>query len=170
MSDLSLYPNFNKFLHKNILAIDYGTKNLGLATFTPGRDPFPLTAGVILNIKHTDHKLNKEENDFNYLIQQLILFIKNESIDVIVVGIPTHISGNKDGKISKTGEIISKFAILLEQMCQLKVYLQDEALTSYEAESRMKNSPEYNFKINLDKIDEVSAQIILEDFIKKNLS
>ena len=40
-------------------------------------------------------------------------------------------------------------------------------MSSFEAENRMKNSPQYNFKIDLKHIDAVAASIILEDFMKK---
>ena len=49
----------------------------------------------------------------------------------------------------------------------LTIINQDETLTTYEAKDRMKNSAKFNFKVDPKQIDELSAVIILEDFIKK---
>ena len=51
---------------------------------------------------------------------------------------------------------------------QYQYFEQDETLTSQEAKDRMQNSPEYNFQIDVNRIDALSAQIILEDFLKKD--
>jgi putative Holliday junction resolvase len=44
---------------------------------------------------------------------------------------------------------------------------QDETLSTFEAESRMKSSPQYNFQVNLTQIDALAACVILEDFIRR---
>lgn len=149
--DLSQYPNFNRFSGKNILAVDYGTKVTGTATFCPGRDPFPLLCTSI--IYKTDQQL----------IQELSKLAEDEGIDVLVLGLPLF----TDGKESEMTKKVRQFQQeLMASLPDLDHHLQDETLTSYEAEDRMKNSPEFNFKVDMKKIDMVAASIILEDFIK----
>jgi putative Holliday junction resolvase len=50
----------------------------------------------------------------------------------------------------------------------MEVYEQDETLSTQDAKNRMLNSPKYNFKIDLQKIDALSAAIILEDFMQNS--
>jgi putative Holliday junction resolvase len=54
----------------------------------------------------------------------------------------------------------------LVKVCPLRIHEQDETLSTYEAEERMKRSPRYNFQVNLSEIDAVSATVILEDFLR----
>lgn len=142
--------NFKHFSGKRILAIDYGTKNIGTAIFTPASDPFPLELEVISN---TDRPSTlKKINDL----------IVNEGVDVIVIGLPHH----KDGNRSEMTELVDQFARELKSLNpKMPHYFQDETLSSTEAQERMKNSPKYNFKVDLSRVDLVAATIILEDFI-----
>lgn len=149
--DLSQYPNFKRFSGKNILAVDYGTKVTGTATFCPGRDPFPLLCTSIV------YKSDQQ------VITELSQIVDDEGIDVLVLGLPLF----TDGKESEMTQRVRKFGEELQTaISSIEFYLQDETLTSYEAEDRMKNSPEFNFKVDMKKIDMVAASIILEDFIK----
>jgi putative Holliday junction resolvase len=149
--DFSQFPNFKRFSGKNILAIDYGTKVTGTATFCPGRDPFPLLCTSI--IYQSDQQI----------IDELGKLVDDEGIDVLVLGLPLF----TDGKESEMTKKVRAFSEELKKaLPDLDLHLQDETLTSYEAEDRMKNSPEFNFKVDMKKIDMVAASIILEDFIK----
>ena len=151
MNDFSTYPNFQKFQNKRILSIDFGTKVIGTAMFCPGRDPFPYMGEKILYKSH-------EES-----IKSLVNLVKNEDIDVVVIGIPYFL----DGKESQNTISIKKFSQLLKlNLTVCEYFEQDETLTTKTAEERMKNSPEFNFKIDPTKIDCLSATIILEDFIR----
>jgi putative holliday junction resolvase len=145
------FPNYTKLNHKNILAIDYGTKETGLASYCPGRDPYPTPYGRII------YKNDKQ------LIDELEEIINNEAIDVLVLGIPHFL----DGKESRMTKKIQSFGVRLERhFHRLEVFRQDETLSSKEAEERMKSSPQYNFKVDPKQIDAVAASIILEDFMR----
>ncbi len=141
----------NNFTNKTILAIDYGKKVTGLATFTVDRDPFPLPFGRIIY------------QDDLQLIGEIQQVVDDEFIEVLILGLPLF----TDGTDSKMTKIVRDFGALLKEKSTLPLFFQDETLTTYEAEDRMKNSPRYNFKINLKEIDALAASIILEDFIKK---
>jgi len=144
--------NFKKFNNKNILGIDYGEKVIGLAQFCPGKDPYPLTAGRIIN--KGEDQVFKELGDF----------IDNESIEIIVLGIPYLL----DGKVTSTTKKMLDFGEKLKaKYLNIEVIYQDETLTTFEAEDRMKKDPRYNFKVNPKEIDTLSAVIILEDFMRE---
>ena len=136
---------------KNILALDYGEKFIGLATFCVNRDPFPTPYGRIAN-------LSKDE-----VIHQMRKVINDELIDLLVIGLPYL----TDGKKTSTTIKVQNFIEFIKNHFTLPIYEQDETLSTFEAESRMKNSPRYNFKIDLKQIDAVAASVILEDFIRR---
>ena len=139
-------------MQKKFLSIDYGEKFVGIATFYEGCDPYPLKWGKIANKGETQ------------LFKELKALFLQEEITDVICGIPYF----TDGKASKNTLKIKKFFSHLQIYCgdQLKYYEQDETLTSNEAKDRMLNSPEFNFKIDINQIDALSAQIILEDFLR----
>lgn len=136
---------------KRVLAMDYGEKFIGVATYCVNRDPFPTPYGRIAN---------KGEA---VVIKELKKIMDDESIDVIVIGVP-HLT---DGKATKMTEKAMAFVKLIREQITLPVETQDETLSTFEAETRMKNSPQYNFKVDLQQIDAVAASVILEDFIRR---
>ena len=145
--------NANYSKNKTILCIDYGTKNIGLCLYTEGRDPFPLPFSQIKN--EGDEKVLKQLNDI----------IDDEVVEIIVIGLPKH----KDGNDSEMTKLIRKFRISMEnEFPNLEYFFQDEALSSFEAEDRMKNSPRYNFKIDKTKVDALAASIILEEWLQQD--
>jgi putative Holliday junction resolvase len=118
----------------------------------PSKDPFPYPFVKIIF------------KDYAQLLRALKSIIEDESIEVIVLGIPYFL----DGKESKTTQLIRVFGQSLHQQHpNLLFFEQDETLTTKAAEERMQNSPQYNFKIDATKIDCVAASIILEDFIRQ---
>lgn len=152
---MSYKPNMNKekaqqFHQKTILAIDYGSKVVGIAKFKVDVDPFPMTLGRII------------VKDNSQIIAELKNFIDEEVADVLVVGVPYLLDGKETDQSRKN---ISFKNLLAEHFSDLEIYTQDETLSTKEAMDRMANSPAFNFKVDMTKIDMVSAVIILEDFL-----
>ncbi len=156
LTTYSHFLNYQKFLKKKIIAIDYGTKVVGLAMFKVGDDPFPYPYSRII------YKGDLE------LIQEIKDLKGEEFFDIIILGIPYY----TDGSSSSMTNHLLKFGELLKESFKnfndIDIFYQDETLSTNEAKSRMLNSPQYNFKIDLKEIDKVAATIILEDFIKAN--
>lgn len=145
-----------KFNGINIIAIDYGQKFSGLAMFRPGFDlsPYPF-----------DRIAYKGDDA---LAKSLVQLIDNELIEVVVLGLP-HLTDGTATNMTKTVENFGK--VLLKVLPKgVKMFTQDETLSSFEAKDRMQNSARYNFKIDMKKIDEVAASIILEDFLKSDVN
>ncbi|MAZ47610.1 MAG: Holliday junction resolvase RuvX [Halobacteriovoraceae bacterium] len=138
--------------NKRILAIDYGRKVTGVAQFHAGSDPFPIAFGKI--IYKSDEQLQSE----------ICKIVEDEFIDILVIGVPYFTDGNE----STLTKEIKSFIAQLKSKLQIPVYEEDETLTTFEAEERMKNDPAYNFKIDMKKIDELCAVIILEQFYKNS--
>ena len=143
----------NQYDQIPIMAIDFGSKVVGTAKFTPNIDPFPLMLQKII-VKNEAQ-----------VIKEIASLISQESIEVIVVGIPYFTDGKESEQTLKN----KKFKELIQNsFLDLQVFEQDETLTTKEAEERMQNSPQFNFKIDPTQIDCMSAVIILEDFLKSN--
>jgi putative holliday junction resolvase len=136
---------------KNILAMDFGEKFIGVATFCVNRDPFPTPYGRIQN------------RSPEFVIKELKKIIDDEFTDIIVIGLP-HLT---DGKKTSTTTKAQNFVNFIKEHFTLPIEEQDETLSTFEAESRMKNSPRYNFQVDLKQIDAVAASVILEDFIRR---
>ncbi len=136
------------------MAIDYGSKFIGLASFFEGVDPFPICYDRVAN-----------DNE-NKSIKQILKLVDLEEINHLIVGIPYLL----DGKETPMTRMIEDFAKQLKSEIErnkmsCQVSFQDETLSTYTAQERMKNSPLYNFRVDLSKIDSLSAKIILEDFL-----
>lgn len=137
---------------KHVLAIDYGQKYTGIATHRVSIDPMIIPYGRI-----------KYESD-EQLAAEILDIIEEEFIEVLVLGIPLF----TDGKESTMTKTIKQFAQKLESKVSIPMFLQDETLSTMEAEDRMKNDPRYNFQVDYSKIDAVAATIILEDFLNRS--
>ena len=136
---------------KTILAMDFGQKFIGVATYCVNRDPYPTPYGRIAN------KGNEA------VLKELNSIIDNECVDLVVIGLPYLV----DGKKTTSTERAQNFVNMIRDQITRPVEEQDETLSTFEAESRMKSSPQYNFQVDLSQIDAVSACVILEDFIRR---
>ena len=142
--------NLKKFKNKKILAIDFGTKMTGLARFCEGEDISPHPYGSL-----------KYVND-DKLISEILKIVKESSTDIAVLGIPKFL----DGKETSMSKKIRTFGKKLEdKLGSIPLFFQDESLSTFEAEERMRESPRYNFKVDKKQTDALAASIILEDFL-----
>jgi putative Holliday junction resolvase len=142
--------NLEKFKNKKILAIDFGTKITGLARFCEGRDMSPYPYDSL-----------KYVND-DRLISEILNIVKESSTDVAVLGVPKLLDGTETSMSKKIRDFGQK---LEDKLGSIPLYFQDESLSTFEAEERMRESPRYNFKVDKKQIDALAASIILEDFL-----
>lgn len=150
MSEFSL-PSDHPLHMKTILALDFGEKFIGVASFCVNRDPFPTPYGRIFN------------TGLDAVIKELMRLIDDECVELLVIGLP-HLT---DGQKTSTTAKAQTFVEFLKEHFTLPIETQDETLSTFEAESRMKSSPRYNFQVDLKQIDAVAASVILEDFIRR---
>ncbi len=139
---------------RKILAIDYGEKFIGLAQFHESHDPFPIMLERMQN-KGKNSSLNK--------ISKLC---EDDFFTDIVFGIPYLLDGQSTSTTEKMIKVYHELSKELEKNnLNVTLHQQDETLTTFQAQEEMKNSALYNFKVDLRKIDSLSARIILEDFL-----
>ncbi len=134
-----------------IIAVDYGTRRIGLATGTS-----ELRIAMPLCIVESAGDFEKDAK----LIIDKSRELQGE-IDMFVVGLPV----NMDGSEGKQAELTRKFAHQLEKISGKKVVLQDERLSTFSAESKFvqsdKSDNSHSYKPK-EGFDAVSAAVILE--------
>ena len=84
---------------------------------------------------------------------------EQEGLDAVVVGLPTRLDGTPTGQTQRVRDFADRLAI-----CGVRVILQDERLTSVDAESRLAVS-ERDWRKRKAKLDAASAAIILQDYL-----
>lgn len=88
------------------------------------------------------------------------LAAEEDGVIAIVVGVPRHL----DGRPSDMTPRVEAFAGRLHTRTGLAVFLQDERLTSREAESRLALR-EKNWRVRKQRLDAAAAAIILQDYL-----
>jgi putative Holliday junction resolvase len=127
------------------LAIDYGTKSTGLAICDPSETVVSPLA-VLANGKG--------------LVAKIIEIIKNENVGVLVLGLPL----NMDGTAGEQAKIVRAFADKLKKMVTVPIYFQDERLSTFAAQEKLKGS-DLTRKKKRKRLDAVAAAEILQAFL-----
>lgn len=132
------------------LGLDLGTKTLGLAISDP------------LGIIATSYKILRHDEDYDSLLPMLKEEIEKNHIEVLVLGFPK----NMNNSVGERGEIALAFKEKLEEEFQLPVYMQDERLTTRQAESLL-ISNDTSRKKRKKVIDSLAATIILQSYLDR---
>ncbi len=132
------------------LGLDVGSKTLGMAT----SDRTGLIATAYNIIRHNE--------DYEFLVEEIIKIVNQEKIEAIVLGFPK----NMNNTIGEKGKLSEKLKEELEKKLTIPIYLQDERLTTKEAEHLL-ISNNTSRKKRKKVIDAVAATIILQSFLDK---
>lgn len=132
------------------LGLDLGTKTLGLAISDK------------LGIVATSYKILRHDEDYDSLIDLLKDEISNNQIEALVLGLPK----NMNNSIGERGEITLEFKKKLEDAFSLPVYMQDERLTTRQAESILIYN-DTSRKKRKKVIDSLAATIILQSYLDR---
>ena len=130
------------------LGLDLGTKTLGLSISDK--------TGMIAS----NYGVLKHDEDYDYLITVLGDIITKEEIEALVLGFPK----NMDNSIGKRASIALEFKEKLEKAFNLPVYMQDERLSTVEAEKMLISNDESRKK-RKKVIDSIAAVIILQSYL-----
>jgi putative holliday junction resolvase len=135
-------------IHQRILAIDYGSRRMGLAV----SDLLGITAQGL----ETLERKNKR-SDFARLEKT----IREYQVREIVLGNPLRMSGEAGTQSQKVAE----FAEELRQRFRIPVHLWDERLTSAEA-NRLLREAEISIRKRAQAVDRMAAVLILQSFLQ----
>lgn len=132
------------------LGLDLGTKTLGLAL----SDPLGMIA--------SSYKILRHDEDYDSLIPMLKEIIDDNHVEVLVLGFPK----NMNNSVGERGEIALAFKEKLEVAFSLPVHMQDERLTTRQAESLL-ISNDTSRKKRKKVIDSLAATIILQSYLDR---
>ncbi|HEY3927539.1 MAG TPA: Holliday junction resolvase RuvX [Candidatus Koribacter sp.] len=136
-------------VHGRILALDFGTRRIGLAV----SDPLGITAQGLPTLLRKNKRTD---------LAALRRVLEHNEIREIVVGLPLRLSGADSSSTEKARE----FAALLEKEFSLPVHLWDERFTSVEA-NRVLRESEMSIKKRGEAVDRLSAVLILQAFLQR---
>jgi len=132
-----------------LLAIDYGSKRIGLAV-----------ADTTLRIA-MPYKTVQGRNDVTRDARTISDLAQAESVDELIVGLPL----NMNGSDSAQTEICRRFAAELARLSKKLVHLQDERLTSFAADEVL-DEAEIPARERKDLRDKLAAQRILQAYLE----
>ena len=131
-----------------ILSIDYGKKRTGLAV----TDPLQIIAGGLATVSTSEL--------FDYLVQ----YVSRESVERIVIGEPRQPNGQPSENLARVQQFVNRWR---KQRPDIPIEFYDERFTSVLAHQAMLDAG-LKKKVRQDKalVDEISATIILEDYLR----
>lgn len=135
-----------------ILALDVGRRRIGLAIALEGSAAHGLGALVRRSLREDLERLQR--------------MAQERRVERFVVGLPL----NMDGSESPMAREVREFGERLRSETGIEVFYQDERLTSFEAEERLKQRG-MSLKRMLEAkrqgaVDEMAAVIVLEDYLQ----
>lgn len=131
------------------MGIDYGLARIGVAV----SDPLRITARGVETI-------NWNGRDMDWAINRICELALEYQVSEIVMGLPRR----TDGKSSPSEEGARALATTLEERLEKPVIFRDERFTTVLA-SRVLNEVDYKKKNKRKVIDQVAAEIILQDYL-----
>ena len=133
-----------------VMGLDYGSRTVGVA----------LSDELLLTAQAREIVRRNAENKLRRTLARLEEIIVAEDVQDIVLGLPV----NMDGSMSLRAELAQEFRDKLERRTGIPVRMQDERLTTVEAEESLRANgiPRNEYKKH---IDAVAAQVILQDYL-----
>lgn len=136
---------------KTLLAFDYGTKNIGVAT----GQTITRSASSLPGLRARDGV-----PDWN----EMEALLKTWQPDLVLVGLPL----NMDGSESELSARARKFANRTQGRFGVKVEMVDERLSSFEAKGEvMERGGSRDYRHN--PVDSIAARLILEAWLERQL-
>ena len=136
-----------------VMAIDYGTKAIGVAI----SDELQLTVRPLTTIR-------REKQNQMHAVERVCELAREHEIGVLVVGLPLNMNGTRGDAAEK----VENFVADLRPHLSIPIILIDERLTSYEADQILREMG-IGQKERKAKSDEYAAVLILQDYLDGQL-
>lgn len=131
-----------------ILSIDYGRKRTGLAV----TDPLQIIAGGLATVATSE------------LFNWLKAYIEKENVERIVIGEPRQPNGEPSENLARVQQFVNRWR---KAVPQVPIDYYDERFTSVLAHQAMIDGGLHKkARQNKGLVDEISATIILEDYMR----
>ena len=136
-----------------MLGIDYGARRIGLALSD--------ATATLASPWRLLQRPPSEAETLRLLIKEITaLATDDDGLEAVVVGWPRRLNGSP----TEQTPIVEAFANALKAHVQVPVILQDERLSSHEAESRLA-ARESDWRKRKAKLDAAAAAVILQDYL-----
>ena len=136
-----------------VLGIDYGAKRIGLALSD--------ATATLASPWRLLLRPPSEAETLRIMIKEIDTLAKDDDgLEAVVVGWPRRL----DGSPTHQTAVVETFARALEAKIALPVVLQDERLSSHEAEARLAVK-ESDWRKRKAKLDAMAAAVILQDYL-----
>jgi putative Holliday junction resolvase len=136
-----------------VLGIDYGARRIGLALSD--------VTGTLASPWRMLERPAAEVDTIVMLVREIErLLAEEDGLQAVVVGWPRRL----DGTATHQTPIVESLVRELEQRLSIPIVLQDERLTSREAESRLAIR-ERDWRRRKAKLDAAAAAIVLQDYL-----
>ena len=132
-----------------VMAIDFGTRRIGVAL----SDPLGIMAQGLETI-------NWNGQDSAYAIERLAQIVTEKDVSVIVLGKPSR----TDGTVSESEEKAYAFGAELEEKVGIKPVFRDERFTTVIASQFLRQTG-VSGKNKKKVVDQVAAEIILQEYL-----
>jgi putative Holliday junction resolvase len=140
-------------LSVRVLGIDYGARRIGLALSD--------ATGTLASPWRLVMRPASEAETLQLMVKQIEqLLADDDGLAAVVVGWPRRL----DGSPTHQTPLVEAFAHALEQRVSVPIVLQDERLSSHEAESRLALR-ERDWRRRKQKLDAAAAAIVLQDYL-----
>lgn len=135
------------------LGIDYGGRRIGLALSDP--------SGTLASPLRVLERPPSERDAVRLVCEEIArLVAADDGLATVVVGWPRRL----DGSPNEQTPVVEAFARAIGQATALPVVLQDERLSSHEAESRLALK-ERDWRKRKSKLDAAAAAVVLQDYL-----
>lgn len=157
----SVAPSLRGVLHAaadytdrvRVLGIDYGARRIGLALSD--------ATATLASPWRLVQRPPSEAETLHLLVKEVhALTTDDDGLEAVVVGWPRKLNGAPTGQTP----IVEAFANALRAQVAVPVVLQDERLSSHEAETRLATR-ESDWRKRKAKLDAAAAAVILQDYL-----
>jgi putative Holliday junction resolvase len=135
-----------------IVGLDVGERRIGVAV----SDPTGTLARPVRALRTT----GLDGDALQLSAAEVSRLGTEDTLQAIVVGFPRRLDGSPNEMTPR----IERFATRLRERTGLAVILQDERLTSVEADSRLATR-EKNWRVRKERLDAAAAAVILQDYL-----
>jgi len=136
-----------------VLGIDYGARRIGLALSD--------ATATLASPWRLLQRPPSEAETLRLMISEITNLVKDdEGLEAVVVGWPRRLNGSP----TEQTPLVEAFASALKSQIAVPVILQDERLSSHEAESRLA-ARESDWRKRKAKLDAAAAAVILQDYL-----
>lgn len=136
---------------RRLLSLDLGRKRVGVAI----SDELWVAVRPLQALPRTNWKK---------LLREVSEIARSFDAQALVLGLPLRLDGTEGEEAQEARRLARNFELSLK----MPVFMQDERLTSHEAETNLR-SEGYSHKSLRERVDSRAAAIILEDFINSRM-